>query len=606
MTKHTTWDDTLTLSAEHPRPTLQGRTWLGLDGEWTFKLDPHDEGLSNGWFQGLEEVSSILVPFPPESEASGVGNRTFDARVVWYQRTVATSDIKATAASDGTEGSRYLLHFGAVDTHATIWANGHRLGEHFGGNSPFSLDLTEALESGSVVLTVRASDHPLDVEKHRGKQDWLTDPHSIWYERTSGIWQSVWIEEVPALRIDTLSVVPNLPAGTLDIELALNEFPHETVYVTAGARYASEILGETSLRLETQSVKFSLPLSKQRNGQGYEELLWSPETPRLLDIQVGLHSEQETLDSVVTYTGLRSIGYANGKFLLNDRPYYMRSVLNQGYQTHSLLTAPSVQAQKEEIELIKSLGFNAARLHQKIEDPRLAYFADTLGLLLWVEMPSAYTTSLLAQNRLLAEWPAIIQRYRNHPSVMAWVPFNESWGIQHVAHEPATQRFVLGIWHLTKALDPSRLVVSNDGWELLETDIWSIHDYEASGEVVKARYETPQDVEDVLNSVGPGGRRMRIGSPELNGQPAMLTEFGGITFAPDSPIETWGYSVARDSADFEERLESLVVAVRQASFAGYCYTQLRDTLQEANGLVDQAGKPKLDPETYRRIFGGRL
>lgn len=598
MTESSTTLNPSTFHPDYPRPQLRRSNWLSLDGSWAFKQDPANAGLKEGWFRGLAEAAAITVPYPPESQASGVGDTSFDNQIIWYQKDLAVAELRALQTQADDE---ILLHFGAVDFESEVWVNGQSVYRHVGGNTPFSVEIGRFLgDSETATIIVRAHDNPLDVEKPRGKQDWLPEPHVIWYERTSGIWQSVWCEAVPTTYVTRLHTEANVPGATVTIEFELNKWVAQGTTFSATLSYGDEILASGSVLVISDRGRLTLEIERQRNGQHCEQLLWSPENPRLITIEVEVGA-----DKVASYTGLRSVGYAHGRFLLNDRPYYTRSVLNQGYRTASHLAAPSVEALKEEILLIKALGFNSARLHQKIEDPRLAFFADTLGLMLWVESPSSYTTSTRAITRMLSEWPTVIDRFKSHPSVTVWVPLNESWGVQHISHERRARHYAEAMWHLTKSLDGSRLVVSNDGWELTSSDIWSIHDYEGSPEVLSDRYETAEKVDALLNGVGPAGRRMRLSGVEDQGQPAMLTEFGGITYAPGSTHDTWGYSTAGSADEFEKHLRSVVRAVQSGQLAGFCYTQLRDTLQEANGLVDEAGVPKLPLETYREIFQGK-
>ncbi|XBH21153.1 sugar-binding domain-containing protein [Jonesiaceae bacterium BS-20] len=599
MTESPTTLNPKTFDPHYPRPQLRRSHWLSLDGNWQFRQDPQDLGLTERWFDELSNTQSITVPFPPESTASGIADPSFDNQIIWYQKTLSMADLRALKDNPN---DRILMHFGAIDYESQVWVNGQSAHKHEGGNTPFSVDISRFLGDGeSVSITVRAQDDPLDVEKSRGKQDWLPQPHVIWYERTSGIWQSVWCEAVPNTFVVNLHSVTNVPAATVELEFLLNHRVSDPTAFNATISYGEELLAQGCVLVQGDRGKLTLEIDRQRNGQHYEHLLWSPEHPRLLTISVEFGADQ-----ITSYTGLRSVDYADGKFLLNDRPYYMRSVLNQGYRTESHLAHLNVDRMREEIQLIKDLGFNSARLHQKVEDPRLAFFADTMGLMLWVEAPSAYTTSTRAITRMLAEWPKVVDRFKSHPSVAVWVPINESWGVQHIAHDSKARHYCEALWHLTKSLDSTRLVVSNDGWELTNTDIWSIHDYEGNPEVLAARYATAEKVEELLSGVGPAGRRMRLSGVSSGPQPAMLTEFGGITYAPSSSHDTWGYSTASSPQEYEAHLRSVVSAVTAGKLAGFCYTQLRDTLQEANGLVDEAGVPKLPLETFREIFGGAV
>jgi glycosyl hydrolase family 2 len=373
--------------------------------------------------------------------------------------------------------------------------------------------------------------------------------------------------------------------------------------------YENATLAELTLQVNGDRAEVDIPLAGQHNGQDAERLLWSPEHPRLIDAHLELlqadsgPGDADPVDAVDSYFGMRSVGIEDGRFLLNGRPYFVRGVLEQGYWPQSHLAAPSAQAIRAEVELILDLGFNTARLHQKIEDPRLLYWADRLGLLVWGETPSAFEFSPTAIRRMTAEWIAAIDRDLSHPALVTWVPINESWGVQQIAHDERMRRYAAGLAELTRALDPSRLVVTNDGWEHLDSDLVTIHDYEPDGAALAARYVSNEAVERLAHGIGPAGRRILLPNGELRGRPVILTEFGGISFAAaGSPDDAWGYSTATGPDDFERRLRAIIGAANGAAgLAGWVYTQLTDTLQETNGLTDEQRIPKLPLAVIRSI-----
>ncbi|HEY4267193.1 MAG TPA: glycoside hydrolase family 2 TIM barrel-domain containing protein [Galbitalea sp.] len=584
----------------YPRPQLLRDHWTDLSGPWNFAHDDDDLGVDAGWPADPRFDRTITVPFPPESRASGIGDRGFHP-VVWYHREVTPAELAA--ARQGDDSPRILLHFGAVDYRAQVWLDGMFLGGHEGGHTPFSFDITNLVADGSDShsLVVRAEDDPLDVAQPRGKQDWHPEPHDIWYDRTTGIWQTVWLEGVPDEHIAQLQWTTDLPGATVTLAVRLNRRVREATTVTVAISYDGTELVSASATTTTDHATLTVALPGQANGQAYEHLLWSPERPRLLDAQVSLSSG----DAVSSYLGLRSAAVEHRAFLLNDRPYYVRSVLNQGFWPESHLAAPSVDALRAEAQLIKDLGFNAARVHQKIEDPRFLFWADKLGLLIWEEMPSVFEFSPTAVQRVTTEWAEAIERDRSHPSIVTWVPINESWGAQHIAHNPAMRAYASGLANLTRALDPTRPVITNDGWEHVDSDIWSVHDYEGSADVVQPRYADAAAVTALLVGIGPAGRRIRVSDEPDAGQPIMLTEFGGIRYTPrDEVAGAWGYTSAASADDYRDRLGSLVGAIRASSgLAGFCYTQLTDTQQEANGLYDENRVAKLPVEEFRHIFG---
>ena len=590
----------------YPRPQLVRRAWADLGGEWQFAFDDERIGIREGWHRGDVELGGrIIVPFPPESPASGVGDTSFH-HVAWYRRLVTADELQAAGRSP--EHPTVVVHFGAVDFRASVWANGHHLGDHEGGQTPFAFELPDDVRSeDSVALVVRVEDDPADVSQPRGKQDWLEDPHVIWYHRTTGIWQPVWLEAVGVTRVTRLNWVPNLPDASVAMHLRLEERPRHPLWVEVEVEYDGEELATFRAKLSDPEHRFSIALPIQANGQAYEHLLWSPEHPRLLDARVRIvDGTGAAVDEFASYFGLRSVGEHGGEFLLNDRPCRLRSVLEQGYWPETHLAAPGADALRAEVQLIKDLGFNAVRLHEKAEDPRLLYWTDRLGLLVWGEIGSAFEFSPRAIERTVREWTDIIARDAAHPSIVTWVPVNESWGVQHISHDPAQLHFVQALFHLTKALDPSRLVVSNDGWEHGTSDLLTIHDYTTTGAELAANYADASAVAALEAGIGPAGRRLSALPGGTTGKPVMVTEFGGISFAPDADLDTWGYTSATNASEFEAKLRELVSAVQASPvLAGFCYTQLTDTRQEANGLVDENRVPKLPVETLRAIITGR-
>ena len=589
----------------HPRPQMLRSAWTDLTGTWDFRHDDADSGLTSGWAGGFPDARDIVVPFPPESVASGVDEPGFHP-VVWYARTIGADDIARAGAGD-----RVLLHFGAVDYRASVWVDGAFVGEHEGGHTPFTFDVTALLEGdGDHALVVRAEDDPLDVTQPRGKQDWHEDPHAIWYRRTTGIWQTVWLEAVPTTSIEYVRWSPN---GIAAVDLTVRFRGHVGAGTSIGValRYDERGLDLASVTSVVDAgvheVHLTVPIAARRNGQARDELHWSPETPRLIDATVTLTDANGTaIDAVSSYLGLRTAEVGRGSFLLNHSPYDVRSVLNQGYWPDSHLAAPSPAALRTEVELIKDLGFNACRIHQKVEDPRFLYWTDRLGILVWGEAPGAYEFSPRAVQRLMREWMDEVERDASHPSIVTWVPANESWGIQQVSSDPAQQAYARALADVTRALDTSRPVISNDGWEHQNSDILSVHDYEGSGPALAATYADEDARTRLIAKLGPAGRRILVGGAPDTGQPVMLTEFGGVNYQPGSARDdAWGYTSATDGDDWIRRITALYDAIRASAFlAGSCYTQLTDTMQETNGLCSADRTPKVPIERIRAAVTG--
>jgi beta-galactosidase/beta-glucuronidase len=570
----------------YPRPMLERQSWTSLNGPWEFALDPKAR-----WRIPREVAwdATILVPFSPETPASGIGDTGFYRRC-WYRRTFERPAL--------ADGERLLLHFGAVDWAASVWVNDCLAATHEGGYTPFTVDVTDLLREGETqTIVVRADDDPADLAKPRGKQDWQLEPHSIWYPRTTGIWQTVWLERVPPIWIDNLRWTPSLERWELGFEAWTGGEPRERLRLGVKLWARDQLLAHDSYTVVAGEVHRKIALSDPGIDDFRNELLWSPATPTLIRAQLQLWAERgELLDEVKSYTALRSIAVQGNRLVLNGRPYTLRMVLDQGYWPTSGLTAPDDDALRRDVELAKAMGFNGVRKHQKIEDPRYLYWADRLGLLVWGEMPSAYRFTKSSIQRLTREWMEAVHRDYSHPSIIAWVPFNESWGVPNLPDSRPERNWVRALFHLTKTLDPTRPVIGNDGWESVATDIIGIHDYDANPDRIARRYQEEDVLPRLLQRERPGGRLLVLEKNSENDQPVMLTEFGGICAAKDT-AHTWGYSRASSGEDLALRYRALLDAVNSASLlSGFCYTQFADTYQEANGLLYADRQPKFPLE----------
>ena len=608
----------------YPRPMMCREAWTSLDGTWRFAHDDADVGRDEHWSDPAQESrfdQDIVVPFPPESPASGVAARGFHP-VVWYRRTLDRDLLPpaSTGESSGDAGAapRVLLHFGAVDHRAQVWVDGRLVADHVGGQTPFTADITAALAAAGTdgphepVLVVRAEDDPHAVHQPRGKQDWREQPHGIWYQRTTGIWQSVWLEVVPADDVVDVAWEVHATSSVVSGEVTLGRAPARPLAVEVTLSLGDETLAEVSCAVTREVTQVEVPVPAMRHGQDRARLLWTPEDPNLVDVQVVLRDtgSGEEVDRVASYLGLREVGVGGGSFLLNGHPYYTRSVLNQGYRPQTHLASRGSDELRAEVELIKAMGFNAVRVHQKAEDPRFLYWADRLGLLVWGEVAAAYAFSTNAVALLMREWTDVVLRYRSHPSVVVWVPINESWGMQDIAALTRQQQFAQAVVSLTRALDPSRPALSNEGWEHVDSDVLGVHDYTTDADQLRDRYRDRRSVsEALLQGHGPQGRRVVLNDSQAErytaGQaPLMITEFGGVSM---SQVEgSWGYEVVTSPDQYTEVLTGLFDALRASSeVVGFCYTQFMDTGQETNGLVTADGVPKLPVTTLYKIVTGR-
>jgi beta-galactosidase/beta-glucuronidase len=563
----------------YPRPLLRRDAWLPLNGAWDFSIDRDGR-----WKlpQQVEWQSQIQVPFAPETEASGIGDRGF-FQACWYRRRFTI---------EGAGAERVILHFGAVDYEARVWLNDRLVMTHQGGYTPFEADVTDALVPGEQTVVVQACDDPHDLSKPRGKQDWQLDPHGIWYVRTSGIWQTVWVEKVAHSYIGSIAWTTSLERWEIGLEAKIMGARRPGVTLKVALEARGKLLAQDTYEIIAGEVSRRIALSDPGIDDYRNELLWTPSTPTLIDATLELRDEKGVLlDRVESYTALRSIGVQGDRFVLNGRPYLLRMVLDQGYWPATGLTPPDDAAVRKDVELVKAMGFNGVRKHQKVEDPRYLYWADVLGLAVWEEMPSAYRYNRISIDRLTDEWSEVLERDASHPCVVALVPFNESWGVPDLPDSSAQRHYVQALYHLTKTLDPTRPVVGNDGWESAATDLIGIHDYDVEPERVRLRYGAHELIPRLFQRERPGGRLLVLEGHGHKGQPVLLTEFGGISYSRDPG--TWGYSQVASEAELAERYSALLEVVRNLqALAGFCYTQFADTYQEANGLLYADRTPK--------------
>lgn len=554
---------------EYPRPRLVRDRWQSLNGLWEFAFDPQDAGAAGGWQDHLSLDDEICVPFAHQTKLSCVGDRQV-CEVVWYAQNFEMPD-------DWT-GETILLHFGAVDYEATVWLNGALLGIHRGGHVPFTFDATLALKGGENRVSLRVVDRQ-DPGQPRGKQASSGQSHGIDYWCTTGIWQSVWLEPVGPSYLADLVVTSDL--GSFHVEPLMY-----------GARNGVE----ARIEVFAGDVKVA-----ERIGAGLipvpDPKLWSPDSPSLYDLRITLTRDGETLDEVRSYAGLRTVELRDGQFLLNGEPLFLKMVLDQGYWPDGGLTAPSDEALKADVEWCKALGFNGARKHQKIEDPRWLAWCDRLGLLVWGEMPNARAWSPEVQRMLEEEWTEAVLRDRSHPCIVAWVPLNESMGFPDLEAGDSAQRAGMErLVHLTRRLDPTRPVIDNDGWEQSAvSDIVAVHDYSHSGAELAARY-----ADSLPERIWSGSRCTLLPGVEASGRPIMLTEVGGFLTRPEDAGELdVMYSIYNSIGSGEElltRYEELMAGIAEVPFvAGFCYTQLTDVEQERNGLLTYDRRPKVEP-----------
>lgn len=563
---------------EYPRPEFRRDSWLCLNGEWDFSIEEKTFD------------QKIVVPYACETKLSGVEDKGFH-KVVWYR--------KKFLLPEEMREKKILLHFGAVDYACDLWVNGRYIRSHVGGQTSFSADITDALIQNENCIELKVRDDYEDLEMPRGKQFWELESSGIFYSRTTGIWQSVWLEAVNQLYMVSCHITPEFDARAVRFEYSLSRPGAVAVEfnITFEGREAGKV------RVVPQSAKGSVAVKLDQGGlQAWnfqEELAWTPENPKLFDVEFKIYGEEGISDRVESYFGMRKVSIENGRFMLNNREYYQKLVLDQGYWKESLLTAPTDEAFIKDIQLVKEMGFNGVRKHQKVEDPRFLYHADRMGLLVWGEIGSAYVYSREYVHRMYAEWMEAVERDYNHPCIVVWTPLNESWGVQEIKVDELEKAHCNAMVYMTKSIDSGRAVVDNDGWEHTCGDLLTIHDYSSDAKVLQKHFNS---MESIL-ALCPGGRSLFADGWEYQGQPILVTEFGGVRYAPDSKEKgSWGYCEAKDANDFTTQYAALTGAVLDSPLIqGYCYTQFTDVETEENGLLTYQRELKIPIETIRAI-----
>ncbi len=568
---------------DYPRPQWKRDGWMNLNGEWEFAFDYSDSGEERGMARDGEFPLRILVPFCPESRLSGIGNTDF-IPAVWYRRTLRLENQP--------EG-RAILHFGAVDYECKVWINGELAGTHKGGYSSFEMDVTDHLRAGDNQLVLLARDDTRSGLQPRGKQCVQLRSHGCVYTRTTGIWQTVWLEFVPDKYLLRPRMIPHAVDGALEITLfARGTARGDQARVTAF--YEGREMGTAQVSFSGDQAHAVIALR--------EKHLWFPGEPALYDLTVELLDGKtgEAVDRVESYFGLRDVALTDRALTINGRPVFMRTVLDQGFNPEGIYTGPSDDFLRRDIELSMELGFNGARLHQRVFEERTLYWADKLGYLVWGEYADGFNLgSAEAIEHFLPEWMETIGRDFNHPALVGWCPLNETY------HSMALDIHVHTLlYRVTKAMDPTRPVIDASGGMHYETDMFDVHDYEQDPEKLRA-YLAPMK-EDPAVFHCPIGRY--VGSAprrpiEYHGQPYWVSEYGGTFWNPNQPEGGWGYGDAcRTEEEFAARYEGLTDALlSHPRVCGFCYTQLTDIEQEQNGLYFYDRSRKHPDWVYDRI-----
>lgn len=583
---------------EYPRPQLRRERWMNLNGTWDFEFDAGDSGLERGLLDRPLN-GRIIVPFAPESELSGIGDVDFH-EAVWYRRQVEIPD--------NWSGQRLIVHFGAVDHDATVWVDGEEVIRHRGGFTSFEVDITHAVAGKRrFVLTVRARDSRHDWQA-RGKQSTWYGNSECFYTRTTGIWQTVWIEPVPDVHIRRLAVTPHVGQSLFEIApvVSVNAPGHTVHAMLTDERGAIIAQAEADLASDlTPTLFLGIPEGSVH--------LWEPGRPYLYGLSISVRNMAgEVVDMVESYAGLRSVTINGTDLLINGRPVFQRLVLDQGYWPQSLMTAPSDQALVDDIVLSMKAGFNGARLHQKVFEERYLYHADRLGYLVWGEFGDWGVSSGIGPKganqhptaSFITQWIEAVTRDYSHPSIVGWCGLNETY-------QAITDRITdlddvtRGMFLAAKGIDPTRPVLDASGYShrVVDTDVYDAHNYEQDPSRFAELFGP--DAEPFVNT----SEGSRISLPYA-GQPYFVSEYGGIWWnaslaaaskesggdCDQDRSQSWGYGARVGSEEeFYDRFAGLTeVLCANGRHFGYCYTQLTDVYQEENGIYDFSRKPKFD------------
>lgn len=581
---------------EYPRPDFRREQWMSLNGTWSFGYG--------------SKKTQIEVPYVCQSKLSGIGERIKEDEVV-YSRTF---NIPA-----HWKNKEILLHFGAVDYKCRVFVNEQCVGSHEGGQTPFTFNISNFLNWNEENIRVEVED-PLHNEFiARGKQCWEESSRFIWYTPSTGIWQSVWLEPVEKTHIVWAHFTPDIDEGTIQIEYQLSNASILPCRVHIRITQKNSEIFEGSMLCNTKRNSLTVNVFRKKAMEGsfhFTGNYWTPENPVLYDIvmQAGEENADTPMDIVSSYFGMRKIHVENGKLYLNNQPYFHKLCLDQGYWDESLITAPSDEDYKNDILRSKEMGFNGCRKHEKVEDPRFLYWADKLGFLVWEGMASFWSYTPEAAAAFTREWLDVIHRDYNHPSIVVWGMLNESWGTPRIYSNQQQQNFARSLYYLAKSQDTTRLVISNDGWEMVESDICAIHSYRHGtkedlrqhalfAEALRDQNQFYKIVEKLPYAKG----------VKYEGQPVVLTECGGIAIKSKSIQDTsqedaishsdmdWGYT-SSSKDDFLDEYSRIINAIYDSDLMnGFCYTQLTDVEQEMNGLLTEKHEFKFDPKEIKKI-----
>ena len=592
---------------EHPRPIFYRKDWLNLNGQWSCEFSKDIKGFSKRKLNKKKFTKKINVPFCPESKLSGIGHTDF-IQEIYYQKTFKIPET--------WKNKKILLHFGGVDYESTIYINKKKVGFNQGGSTPFSLDISSFLIKNSendlklYVIDKRCAGSPEpkfdykgrgvfrsqdDIKKWvlnknrfqpRGKQSTFRHSYGCYYTRTTGIWQTVWLEAVNYKNIKNINIQANVKSSSF---IFIPEYSSKFSGNLKVDIFFKNKLIKSSL-ISTKTKKFAIKIPKVK--------LWSIGKPNLYNFTFTLIDKNKTIDKVESYGGMRSIEVKKNKIYLNGKKLYQRLVLDQGFYPNGIWTAPSDKDLKNDIILSMKAGFNGARLHEKVFEDRFHYWADKLGYITWAEFPNwgMNENAKASETYFLREWPRIVNYLKNHPSIITWTPFNETNTLECNAQHKKLMRIA---YDVTKKIDPTRPVNETSGYQHQKTDIWTVHHYEP----------IPEKLNKALNPKKGVYRNFPHFETSYKNQPYIIDEYGGVWWLPKQlrkKMRSWGHGDAvrpKTLKEVFERMEKQTeVVLKTKHIEGFCYTQLTDVEQETNGVYYYDRKIKFNIKKLKSIF----
>ncbi len=570
----------------YPRIQFVRKDFRNLNGQWNFAFLNDDVSLLD--INAIQFDKTIKVPYAYQSPLSGIGDTSYH-KCVGYKRTFTYTKTKE---------KDLLLHFEAVDYLAYVYLNGKYIGTHKGGYTRFSFDITKDVKEGENELVVLVEDGK-EADKVRGKQSWMEKPWGCWYTETTGIWRSVWMEEVSHTRLSSMRADPIKEKDALLFEYEIENYV-PGISLAIHIEYASHPIADVILL--PKSEHGDIEISIKNEYEAFKVQQWSPDYPNVFDLVYEIKdSNGNLLDHVKSYSAYKSFEAKGSLLYLNNNPTFMKMILFQGYYRDLGLTPENEAEYEKVVSLCKAIGLNGIRMHQKLESELFYYYCDMMGIMTFLEIPSPYEFSSRTVENVNATLMEALKQYSNHPCVVAYVPLNESWGVPHISTSVQEMNLASSLYYLAKAYDPNRLCIDNDGWEhVMTTDMMTIHNYEQDPERLEKLYQdfssVMKDQNQMMNC-----RALNDLGCHYNGQPVLLDEFVGTSY---SGTNGWGYgSTVNNDDQYEKRIRGLISTARNHPyFAGYCITQFNDTYQETNGLFDKEYNPKLPIDVLKSII----